>query len=224
MVRSPRKEREINHIKEDVLHAAARAIARQGLEATTIHDIAREAGYTAQTLYAYFKGKQEIIDSLVVLMDKEWMDTFEDHAPPGMTFRQRLELLLRRQANFIAHWREAFIVFFAAKALSDPVLTALSQGRVRIQDDPYQQRLTEWIKEAAKPGEISGYDPEDVALFHRGITSAFFFKGILKDHKDHLSDEIGMILDLFFGGIGSGRVEKGSKPRTRRAQARHAGA
>jgi len=221
MPRSPRKEREISHIKDDVLRAAARAIPRHGLEATTIHDIAREAGYTAQTLYTYFKGKQEILDSLVALMDREMMDTFEDHAPPGMTFPQRLELLLRRQANFIAHWREAFIVFFTAKALSDPVLAAVSQGQVKLQDDPYQQRLTDWIREAAQEGEIGGFTPEDAALYLRGITSAFFFKGII-DHKDYPAEEIGMILALFFHGVGAAPAAKAAKPRTRRTRGRRA--
>ena len=154
MARTPRKERAINHIKDDVLHAAARAITRNGIEAATIHDIAREAGYTAQTLYTYFKGKQEILDGLIALMDAQMMATFEDNAPPGMTFRQRLDLLLRRQSNFIDHWREAYIVFFAAKALSDPVLSVIRHGELKkgpMPDDAFQQRLTEWIRDAAKP-------------------------------------------------------------------------
>ena len=219
MPRSPRKELEITHIREDVLHAAARAVCRHGLEATTIHDIADEAGYTAQTLYAYFKGKQEILDSLVAMMGTEMLETFEDLAPPGMTFRQRLELLLRRQANFITHWGEAFIVYFAAKALSDPVLEAIRHPDKEqlVPPDPFQERLTSWIRDAAKPSEIGGLSPEDAALFLRGLTSAFFFKGILKDKDVHIADQIGMILELFFNGVNGRPAAARKKPPAPRA-------
>jgi len=48
----PRRAREIARTRQDILEAAARAFARNGYQAVTMQEIAREAGYTAASLRA----------------------------------------------------------------------------------------------------------------------------------------------------------------------------
>src|SRR5580700_9634053 len=78
VTRQARQARSAAHTREGMLHAAAQALARHGLEATTMQEIAREAGYTVPSLYAYFNGKQEIIEALLQQMGEQLTRTFTD--------------------------------------------------------------------------------------------------------------------------------------------------
>ena len=62
-----RRELELARKREGILMAAARAFARGGYHVTTMQDIAREAGYTPPSLYAYFTGKEQIFGELAAL-------------------------------------------------------------------------------------------------------------------------------------------------------------
>src|ERR1700731_4056808 len=86
--RQARQARSAAHTREGMLHAAAQALARHGLEATTMQEIAHEAGYTVPSLYAYFNGKQEIIEALLQQMGEQLTMTFTDPMPVGLTFPQ----------------------------------------------------------------------------------------------------------------------------------------
>lgn len=52
--------------KENITAVADRLFSENGLEKTTMDDIAREADYSKATLYAYFKGKDEIFNYIVL--------------------------------------------------------------------------------------------------------------------------------------------------------------
>jgi AcrR family transcriptional regulator len=45
----------------DILEAATHLFATQGIEATTMHDIATEAGISAGAIYRYFASKEELL-------------------------------------------------------------------------------------------------------------------------------------------------------------------
>ena len=69
------------HARLDILEAATRAFSRPGLHGTTMQDIAREAGYTAASLYTYFKSKQEIVDAMSNQLTDEYIQVFEQPVP-----------------------------------------------------------------------------------------------------------------------------------------------
>lgn len=52
--------------RENIASAAERLFYQKGIVATTMDDIAREAGYSKATLYVYFKNKEEIVGALVL--------------------------------------------------------------------------------------------------------------------------------------------------------------
>src|SRR5258708_8631107 len=86
ITRQARQARSAAHTREGMLHAAAQALARHGLEATTMQEIAHEAGYTVPSLYAYFNGKQEIIEALLQQIGERLTRTFTDPLPPRLPF------------------------------------------------------------------------------------------------------------------------------------------
>lgn len=66
MTKSDRKKKDIENRRNEILDAVERIYEMGNFESVTMDDIAKEAEFTKQTLYAYFKGKEEIMASIYV--------------------------------------------------------------------------------------------------------------------------------------------------------------
>ena len=113
MARPKRKEKERQRTRQDIIEAAARVFARRGFNDASMQDIAREAGYSAPSLYAYFEGKDAIFSGLVCLMAREFDQLFELTFPASLTFFQRLELLVLHHTQWADRRREAFFALMS---------------------------------------------------------------------------------------------------------------
>ena len=109
-----RRTREIASTRDDILAAAERAFARTGYEATTMQDLAREAGYTVPSLYAYFDGKQELYDAVWARLDEERAQVFDTIMPSRLRFSQRVEFMLARQLELTERRRGAVEIRMAS--------------------------------------------------------------------------------------------------------------
>ncbi len=58
-------------VKKAILEAAKRVFQKWGLHKTTMEDIAHEAGKGKSTLYYYFKSKEEIFETVVLIVFSE---------------------------------------------------------------------------------------------------------------------------------------------------------
>jgi AcrR family transcriptional regulator len=67
--RSARSQRR----RRDVCDAARRAITQNGLEATTLRDIAREGGFTTGVVTHYFPDKQSVIVGAFAAASHDWL-------------------------------------------------------------------------------------------------------------------------------------------------------
>lgn len=52
--------------RERILHGAVRSIARHGLERSSIASVAREAGVSRQTIYAYYTNREDVLRDAVM--------------------------------------------------------------------------------------------------------------------------------------------------------------
>lgn len=66
MTKSIRKQKDIENRRNEILDAVERIYEKGFFDSVTMDDIAKEAEFTKQTLYAYFKGKDEIMASIYV--------------------------------------------------------------------------------------------------------------------------------------------------------------
>lgn len=66
MTKSYRKKKDVEIRCNEILDAVERIYEKGSFESVTMDEIAKEAEFTKQTLYAYFKGKEEIMASIYV--------------------------------------------------------------------------------------------------------------------------------------------------------------
>src|ERR1017187_9293866 len=103
-----------------------------------MQDIAREAGYTAASLYTYFKSKQEIVDAMVTLLTDEYIRVFDEPIPSALSFRQRFELVLQRQLE-LAEKRHYIFVGFLSDHTNESMCASDETGRAF--HDNFERRI-----------------------------------------------------------------------------------
>ncbi len=205
-----RREREIAHTRTDIMDAAIRAFANTGLHNTTMQDIAREAGYTAASLYTYFKSKQEIVDAMVSMLTDEYIKVFDEPVPSGLSFRQRFELVLQRQLE-LADRRHNIFVGFLSDHSNQSMCAGDETGRAF--HDNFERRISRlaaWLRENAKPEDIGGHPPEILARALFGMAFGLLHRWGAEREREPFLEHAPLITELFFDGV-SGRSKPGAR-------------
>ena len=204
-----RREREIARTREDIVQAASRAFVEVGVHDATMQDIAREAGYTAASLYTYFRSKQEIVEAVMDQLTAEFLRVFDQPLPGNLSFPQRFEIVLLRHLELIERRRALMLSFHTAEAESGRC-PGDSHGQSFHQN--FERRilgLADWLKENAKPEDIGGHDPELVARLLVGMVFGLLH-GWVSKAEGSLADRAPLLCDFFFHGV-SANPKAGAK-------------
>ena len=80
--------------QNQILCAAHKLLENKGVRATTIDDIAKEAGITKGAVYHHFKNKESILEALVQIVLNCWIDAFTN-IPEGSKSPHELLKIVR---------------------------------------------------------------------------------------------------------------------------------
>ena len=182
------------------IDAAARAvIARKGFLATTISDIAAEAGRSTASFYNYYDSKESMV--------REWAQRFLDDArvriraagKPGLTNRER------SYEAAAAHWytyrsRLAEIISVSQLAMVNDDFAAYWTDLCSL---PITL-ITETVKQAQRHGYCAGDDPKLLAVALVSMLNQFCYYQLSGDGKaDAVDDEacINTLATVFYRTI-----------------------
>jgi AcrR family transcriptional regulator len=204
-----RRRQVVARTREDILTAAVRAFARTGYHSVTMRDIAREAGYTAAALYTYFENKQEILAAVMKVMIDESLGVVDEPLPPGLDFRRRVELLVRRILDQAERRRDFFLLFLSmAQANQQPRPTKQQPNPIRTMRQA-QARLARWFAKNGNPRDLGGHQPDDVARFFSGVTQSFMGSWVVQGTAPgQFRRRASLILDLFLNGVSGGQCKQ----------------
>lgn len=193
----PRSER----MRQEIVMAAAEAFAKKGYRATTMQEIAAAAGYTAASLYTYFKSKEEIFRAIVKNLKADLLGTYRERLPAGLSFAQRLELLLLRQYELSERRKTAIqLILSTTSEVAPEELSPASDGHKAFCD-----AFEAWMAEHASPKDLGGATPQEAARVLMGISHAFFQDWILGRLDGRLSDAAPRVVSYFLHGIAGDR-------------------
>jgi AcrR family transcriptional regulator len=192
--RRPRSE-----TRSDLLDAAARVFAREGLHGASVEAVSEEAGFSRGALYSNFKSKEDLFLAL-------WEERIERR-------RRELREVMRRAADPAAglapasanvmqaldREREWFLLYFefVLHAARDPEFADRFE-RVR------EQGLAELAEGIAagmeKAGLDSSLDAADLALALKALSYGLALERLA--NEDGVSNELlGRVMELLFRGI-----------------------
>jgi TetR/AcrR family transcriptional regulator of autoinduction and epiphytic fitness len=184
MPRTARPPKQIRRLREAILDASIAVFARRGYQAATMHELAREAGYTAPSLYNYFAGKQQIFEALVDRLDAEFIAVFDEAEPEVGDFAGSVERLIRRQVDLVQRRRGAFQIFLAVQGGAGAIPSARAARRHAEGFRTYMERFAGWMAKAAAGTDVAGRDPEELAYALWGLSIAFQARGARSGEAD----------------------------------------
>lgn len=192
-----RRKRTAAVVREEIVHAAAVTFSRKGFRGTTMQDIAAAAGYSTPTLYSYFRSKAAIYDAILSLTTAASLAALEEPLPEGLTFRQRIELFLRRHLSNIEANREAFAMFFAGRYADIPTARRSASGPITYEE--FVARLAAWIRASERCDELR-HDPTDLAYVLVGILYSFIRRSMQPGFCGTLTDQAPLLTEIFLKG------------------------
>jgi AcrR family transcriptional regulator len=201
MPTSRRRERGIQQARSHILDAASEVFANNGYSEVTIQEIAEAAEYSVPTIYAYFKGKQAILDALSESLIASLHDLYDLVLPEGLTLRQRFELLLRHQFSWVERRRSLILVLF--RHGQPPSCGDGGRG-----GDPLAMfdELAKWLDAHVTDEELDGRSRELAALALWSLTHAFVLRWLRDGGSASLQAQARDLLDFYFTGLSGGRT------------------
>ncbi|HEX2284224.1 MAG TPA: TetR/AcrR family transcriptional regulator [Mycobacterium sp.] len=181
------------------IDAAARAvIARKGILATTISDIAAEAGKSTASFYNYYDSKEAMVREWAVRFRDEARERSRAAAEPGLTNWER-----SYQAA-AAHWHT--YRHRLAEIISVSQLAMVNDDFAEYWNDICSlpiKLVTQMVKHAQRQGFCEDDDPHLIAVAMVSMLNQFCYTELSGDKADSVDDEacITTLANIFYRTI-----------------------
>ncbi|MFB0526322.1 MAG: TetR/AcrR family transcriptional regulator [bacterium] len=201
MEREERKEKEKVARIEGILSAAKRVFSRKGYEATTMEDIASEAGFGKASLYFYFKAKEEIFLNLIKDGLERQRNLLKEVISSRLSSVEKLEAVLSKFFEHVWENREFMrIVHSESQKLYATTLKDVRSYIVREHRNT-MEGITSIVRDGIKSGEFREVEPTLAAASFMGIVRSVIFNWFIKDEKNPPDRYKPKVMDIFLKGI-----------------------
>ncbi|MBV9417478.1 MAG: TetR/AcrR family transcriptional regulator [Solirubrobacterales bacterium] len=131
-MRIDRREQMAQQTRRDILGAARRLFAERGYSATSINDIAEEAGVAIQTIYARLGSKRGMLLALIDLIDEEaGVGTLAEEVTSARTPLAALRAGVRLTRSFQERCGDIVEALFTAAGAEPELADAVAEGQRR---------------------------------------------------------------------------------------------
>jgi AcrR family transcriptional regulator len=184
---------------QSIQDAAMRVIARRGMTAATMQEIAEEAGVAKGTIYLYFKDRDELVEKTFDRAITELHKQIDVALEGDGKFEQKLRAVLAAEMAFFREHREFFRLYISLRYPE-------GKRQKRSCAPQYQSRLARIATElegAMKRGEIRTMDPKRLALFISEGISAVIIQRVIEEAPPAESVDIDLLAGAILDGIRS---------------------
>src|SRR6266568_2519338 len=98
-----------------IQEAALRVIARKGMSAATMQEIAAEAGVAKGTIYLYFRDRDELVEKTFETAMNELHRRIDSAMKPEASFEENLRAALSAKMDFFLENREFFRLYLSLR-------------------------------------------------------------------------------------------------------------
>lgn len=184
--------------REQILSIAAHLIATHGYSATTVRDIADEAGILSGSLYHHFPSKEAILQEILRSFLTGLRESFEAIVAEGLDARETIDRLITHAFDTIASQPDAVALFQNELSFlgSQPGFEFVREQRAAIEEL--------WIgqfREGQRAGEFrESVDPAVAYRFYRD--AVWSTVGWYRPGRGHTMKSLnGTFLDLLHHGL-----------------------
>ena len=178
--------------KRELLQAATRVFARDGINNAKMADIAAEAGVPVSSIYDYYAGKQELAYEIPIHWLAQFYAEFLAAAPRQPNMRARLRLFLTMTVAYAQRgpdWARLLYLEIWPSVL-------IEEARVRQVLDDFGRIIVEMIREGGRLGEWdSGIDPYQMSTILMGSVTHMMITWLLYRRPRKLTEEANAMIE-----------------------------
>lgn len=157
-----RKQDRSKRTEQQILNAALRVFARDGISRSRIADIAAEAGISTSTLYEYYKSKEDLAYDVPLSHLAEFFESYAQAVAGKDSAKDRITLYLTMSADYArehAEWaRLLYLEIWPSVFVQDTELRHSIDDFARVVVFLIRQAMSEgWIKPGTDPYETAAF-------------------------------------------------------------------
>ena len=211
-----RKQDRSKRREQEILRAALRVFARDGISRARIGDIASEAGMPVSSIYEYFPSKEDLAYAVPTAHLARFYSEFAEAVAGKHTARERLRLYLWLAADFARRnpeWARTLYLEIWPSVL-------VSETTVRHSINDYVRIIVYLIRQGEMRGEWpSGPDPYETASILNGSVNQVIITWLLYRKPRDLMKAIVSIVDRTMSALLGPAPDANAKPAPRRRKA-----
>lgn len=206
--------RRLRHREADLaglLAAAEHVFSEKGYHATSIRDIAREAGFSVGGVYQFFPSKDELY---LRVIESQWEFFFGllDEARRVSGARGKLEALTAAMFKTFEERRGFFRLFLSERGRLTAAFSGVIAERVGEHTRKLREQLVDLMRRGGEEGTLRSGDPGMLASAYLGMVHSCIFEA-LASGATRPSRSPAEVLSLFLdGAAGSGAPREGGAP------------
>ncbi|MGZ7031420.1 MAG: TetR/AcrR family transcriptional regulator [Thermoanaerobaculia bacterium] len=189
-----------------IQEATMRVIARKGMAAATMQEIADEAGVAKGTIYLYFRDRDELVEKTFETAITDLHKRVDDAMSGSGSFETRLRAMITAALEFFRANREFFRLY---ATLRIPEGTPQQQRRQQRNCKPqYQSRIERFaglLQEAMDRGEIRAMNARRLAIFLIEGINAIVIDRVMEEAPPSEEDDVELMATVILNGIATTR-------------------
>jgi AcrR family transcriptional regulator len=187
---------------ESIQDAALRVIARKGLTAASMQEIAEEAGIAKGTLYLYFEGQRDLLAKTLEQAFSRLADELIASLEGDGSYLGRLERQFRAKVEFLSSNAGLLRLYTAAMY---PGGADATETRCNRSENPhfqrYFRRMEAFLGEAMAAGEIRSMRADRLALLLEEGFTAVLLARLTEATPPSIDEEITWLMEMLRDGI-----------------------
>ena len=187
---------------QSIQEATLRVIARKGMAAATVQEIADEAGVAKGTIYLYFRDRDELVEKAFDGAMTQLIARIDAVIDQELPFEEKIRAIMAAKLAFFGENREFFRLYLTLRM---PEEGGTRQRRQKQNCHPrYRARaekLAAVLQQAMERGEIRELDPYRLALFIIEGSTAVILERLTEDSSPADAADADFIAGLVLDGV-----------------------
>ena len=138
--------------KDKILEVMLRLIKQQGIQATPMAQVAKEAGVAAGTIYHHFASKEQLVNELYLKVKKEFGDLLVAKLNVDLGYKEKFWVLWK--SLFYYYTQNPLAFNFSAQLGHSPLIS----DDIKVQAKQYYQPIIEFFAEGINTGILKPMD------------------------------------------------------------------
>lgn len=195
----PRREREKNKHKEEILEAALRLFSEKGFHNVSMQEIAEKSEFGVGTIYNFFESKEALFEELMKNSAEQTIREFSEILDGPGSEKERLSAFIRQLPEFQEKHGELIKLY-----ISEYGIKGLKLSKIRDESKSHEainSKLAQLVEQGINKGLFRPVDPAITAKSLASIIETLIFETTGRFDRNNVTQMFNKVEQLFLDGL-----------------------